>query len=59
MNEPRLIDATALLNHIANIQANDVYEELNLEYYMMFKKIIREFPTYKADLQNKKEMEAK
>lgn len=46
MNQPRLIDATALLNYISNLQKEDTYEDY-YEYYEMMKDIIKEFPAFK------------
>ena len=45
MNEPRLIDATALLNYISNLQRCDFAEDY-FELYEMMKDIVKKFPTY-------------
>jgi uncharacterized CHY-type Zn-finger protein len=50
MNETRLIDATALLNHIAVLEKED---EDYFDFYEEMKKIIRKFPTkYVTDSRN-------
>ena len=52
MKEPRLIDATALINYISNLQRCDFAEDY-FELYEMMKDIVKKFPTYKGEMEAK------